>query len=497
MTALTTLALTKFLAGRFVSACGSVAVVPEDTRAPLQKYCPHTPTAKQRLFLSLNCEEAFFGGAAGGGKSDVLLMSALQYVHVPGYAALILRRDYPRLSLAGAIMDRAKEWLSRSNDAHWSDKTVTFPSGAKVQFGYIDNPQDRYRYASSEYQFIGWDELTEFSLADDESNPYLFMFSRLRANNDVPVPLRMRSASNPGNIGHAWVKKRFIPPAFRGIEKGDVSAIDVEGRKFIPSAIYDNPNINEERYKQSLMHLPQVTRARLMAGDWSVAESLQIPDVWMLPFTMRGQMLCPCGKPGDNGEPGPALQPIDERQCRRFATVDTAGTSRDKAEETRGKPPSWSVVSIWDWDRQHKRLFLRHVWRERVGWNELKLKVPEVLRLHGCTRVKVENAHVGQPLVDEMRTAGIPAELVGPMLPGMIDGWRGAKLERAIASGFLTMLEAGQVFFPHTADWWPTYQLELTSWTGDPEQTSDQIDTSSYAAWEVKQSASSWGGVIK
>lgn len=462
----------------------------EDQREGLERYCPHKPWPKQAAFLALDCEEAFYGGAAAGGKSDALLMSALQYVHVPGYSALILRRDFARLSLAGAIMDRAKEWLMTRPDVHWSgqDKTFTFPSGARIQFGYIDNPQDRFRYASAEYQFIGWDELTEFRLSpdeEDESNPYLFMFSRLRKTSNIDVPLRIRSASNPGNIGHAWVKKRFIPADFRGLTESSPTTFPVDGRIFLPARIKDNPAVSEKDYRAKLQHLPPVTRERLMNGDWSVAESLQIPEEWLKQYTMRGDFLVtPVGV-------------IDCRQCRRFATIDTAGTSRDKAEEARGKPPSWSAIGIWDYWSAKDILFLRHVWRDRVGWNELKVRAPETLKAWSCKRAKIENAHVGQPLADEMKAAEIHAELVGPVLPGMADGYRGAKLERAIASGMLSRLEAGRMLLPGeglAAPWLPTYQLELTSWTGDPDETCDQIDITSYAAFECKTSALSWGG---
>lgn len=174
------------------------------------------------MFLDLECEEAFFGGAAGGGKSDTLLMAALEYVHLEDYAALILRRDFARLSLPGSIMDRAKSWLFKheKEGVTWNEqrKMFRFPNGASLQFGYIDSLDDRFRYASSEFQFIAWDELTEFALPtagqdgnQADGNPYLFMFSRLRKKRDNPIPLRVRSASNPGGEGHNFVKQRFIP----------------------------------------------------------------------------------------------------------------------------------------------------------------------------------------------------------------------------------------------------------------------------------------------
>jgi len=131
--------------------------------AGARAYCPHDPTPKQAEFLALDCLEALYGGAAGGGKTDALLMAALQHVHVPGYAALLLRRTYADLALPGAIMDRAKSWL-RPKGIHWDEKNkrFTFPSGATLTFGYLDTEQDRYRYQGAELQFIGFDELTQF-----------------------------------------------------------------------------------------------------------------------------------------------------------------------------------------------------------------------------------------------------------------------------------------------------------------------------------------------
>lgn len=194
-----------------------------------------------------------FGGSAGGGKSDALLMSALQYVDIPGYAAILFRRTYTDLSLPGALMDRAHSWL-RSTDARWCerDKTWLFPSGASITFGYLEHDNDVYRYQSSEFQFIGFDETTQFT-----ENQYRYLFSRLRRLANVKIPLRVRAASNPGGIGHEWVRQRFI---VEGQEKG---------RIFIPARIEDNPYIDALEYIASLNELDPVTRAQLLNGDWT------------------------------------------------------------------------------------------------------------------------------------------------------------------------------------------------------------------------------------
>ena len=134
----------------------------------LNRYIRHAPHAKQAAFLLLPQLEALFGGAAGGGKSDALLMAALQYFDVPGYAALILRTTKQSLTLPGGLIPRSHEWL-HGTGARWraSENTWYSPEGASLTFGYLRSEDDRYRYASSEYQFIGFEELTEFRRAED------------------------------------------------------------------------------------------------------------------------------------------------------------------------------------------------------------------------------------------------------------------------------------------------------------------------------------------
>lgn len=216
-------------------------------------YCPERASITQKVFLRTYSLEALFGGAAGGGKSSALLMSALQYVDVPGYSAILFRRTYADLSLPGALMDRFREWMKNYDEVTWNNNsyTATFPSGARISFGYLNNTNDYLRYKGSEFQFIGMDEVTEIRESD-----YRYLFSRLRrpASGELAkVPLRMRCASNPAPN---WVRQRFI---VEGKETG---------RIFVPSLLTDNPGIDADSYRQALSALDPVERRRLEEGDW-------------------------------------------------------------------------------------------------------------------------------------------------------------------------------------------------------------------------------------
>lgn len=250
-------------------------------------YSTQSPTPRQKLFLDLKEEkEIFYGGAAGGGKSSCLLMAALEYAHVPNYSALLLRRTYADLSKQGALMDRAKEWLSKSG-ATWNEqkKTWTFPSGARIAFGYLETENDKYQYQGAEYQFIGFDELTQFS-----ESQYTYLFSRLRRLKGSDVPIRMRSASNPGGTGANWVKERFVPDEFtpeHAEEERVWTKVTVDEetgqamtRYFVPARLDDNPHLDRDEYEISLRELDPVTRAQLRRGDWQISVRGDILYMW-------------------------------------------------------------------------------------------------------------------------------------------------------------------------------------------------------------------------
>lgn len=232
---------------------------PLDIRMP-PGYCPHAPTVKQHAaMLPEWLLELLYGGQAGGGKSDWLLMGALQYVDVRGYAALILRRSFQDLRRPGAIMSRAKEWLANT-DATWNENNheFTFPSGAKIEFGFLKSDDDVFNYQSAEYQYIGVDELTQFT-----EFQYTYLMSRLRRPSGIEdnhplarVPLRCRTASNPGGPGHQWVRRRLVEA-------------DHPERMFIPAGLDDNPHLDRVSYKRALSMLDDHTRAQLEFGDWT------------------------------------------------------------------------------------------------------------------------------------------------------------------------------------------------------------------------------------
>ena len=165
------------------------------------------PQAKQAIFMSRREDEALFGGAAGGGKSDALVVEALRQVKFPHYRALILRKTFPDLS---ELIDKSMSYYRRAYPAaeyNDSKHVWTFPSGAKIYFGSLSDKKAKYKYQGKAFDYIAFDELTHFEYDD-----YMYLLSRNRANGSG-TRRYMRATANPGGIGHIWVKEPFISPA--------------------------------------------------------------------------------------------------------------------------------------------------------------------------------------------------------------------------------------------------------------------------------------------
>lgn len=238
-------------------------------------FIPHWPLPAQAAFLGLHTSQgennevfqALYGGAAGGGKSDALLMAAAQYAWKhPEFAGICFRRTYKDLTLPGALLDRALEWWIPAGVRWEATKGIfVFPSGAKVAFSYLSAPTDHLKYQGSEYQYSAWDELTQWP--DDRAYDYVGL-SRLRRPAKSTIPLRTLSASNPGGPGHNWVMNKFIG----GVDP-TTGTFEQARHLYVPARIQDNPYLDQQAYIKGLMHMHPTVREQLLNGDWSARES--------------------------------------------------------------------------------------------------------------------------------------------------------------------------------------------------------------------------------
>lgn len=265
-------------------------------------------------------------------------MAALQFVDFAGYNAIILRRTYRDLALPGALMDRSKEWLL-GTAAKWNEieHCWTFPSGARLQFGYLENEADKYRYQGAEFSFVGLDELTQFT-----ESQYTYMFSRLRRLENSSIPLRLWGATNPGGSGHAWVKQRFLVEGER------------YGRVFVPARLMDNPYIDQASYVKSLWKLDQTTRKQLLEGSWEARVGSMFHRDW---FRIVEASQAP-------------------QDCYRVRYWDLAAT-----EAAEGKDPDWTAGALVGVDKGQYYVFdLQHFQASPKGTED---RIRETAKIDG------------------------------------------------------------------------------------------------------------------
>jgi predicted phage terminase large subunit-like protein len=466
---------------------------------PGKRYVPHVPHPPQQAFLLLGTvAEGLYGGAAGGGKSDAGLMGSLQYVDVPGYSALVIRRTFQDLALPGAIMHRAGEWLqdtgARKKDGGklWEFPTSDPSRPATLQFGYAQTHADVYRYQGAEFQSIFVDELTHF-----EERTYRYLFSRLRgpaapcevcghptsqpageprqhdedhdhcacghehtpwAECEGPaeqggfcgctdyrpvrcecvqpvadraaldplgrplfmpapdgmtladVPLRMRAGSNPGGVGHEWVRARFIAPDTR-----DDSAV------FVPAKISDNPSLDRKAYRASLGQLSEVEQKRLEDGDWDVADEGTVFKRGNFPIV----------------DQAPA-------ECRRLRYWDMAATVPKKLPGNKGtKDPDWTVGTlmgefegIW---------YVIDVIRFRGSPLDVENRIKQTAALDGRrvpVRMEQEPGSSGVAVIDHYRRTVLVGFDFDGNRPELSKEERAAPLARASEAGNVRLISA-------------------------------------------------------
>ncbi len=245
----------------------------------------------QTQYLASSEREVLYGGAAGGGKSYATLADPLRNMNSPDFSGLLVRHTTEELreliSVSKQLYPRAIPGIKFME----RDKTWVAPSGATLWMSYLDRDDDVMRYQGQAFNWIGFDELTQWSTP----YPWNYMRSRLRTTKASGLPLYMRATTNPGGPGHQWVKKTFIDP---GTPRKPFWATDPETgetiawpkghtregqplfkRRFIPATLFDNPYLADDgMYEANLLSLPEHQRRQLLEGDWDINEGAAFPE---------------------------------------------------------------------------------------------------------------------------------------------------------------------------------------------------------------------------
>ncbi len=419
--------------------------------------CPSVPVR----CIKVAAADGLFALASGvlTHNTDALLMGALQYAEQPGYAALILMRTFSDLALPKVGISRSKEWLAGTG-AKWHDdtKTWTFPSGATLTFGYLEHEDDKFRYRGPEFSYIAFDELTRFT-----ETQYTYLISRLRRLKGTEIPSRVRSASNPGDRGHDWVKRRFIPDDYLAASEGERFARvwGKGGRLFIPARLEDNAALDHEDYELSLAELDPVTRAQLRHGDWQAHADGRFQRGWFRTYR-------------DMGDAYRLVEPnevVHKAGCSRVVVVDPANRKTKASKYT-------SILVAADLGKQ--RLAVLEVIREQLAIGQIISTLDGVCARWAPSWVGIEANGFQLALVEEARSGkhrNIPT--VRELEP---EGK--SKLTRATPA--IIRAEHGRIFLPEAAPWLDSFTAELCQFTGDErlDAYTDQVDTLAYAVRE-------------
>lgn len=238
----------------------------------------YIPTAKQQIFHRTTADEVLYGGAAGGGKSKAIVMDAFKRcLQNPKTNAYLFRRTFRELEdtlIAEALRSIPKGLVRYKSGAH----DMELLNGSVMRFRHCQNEKDRLTYQGAEIHWLYIDELTHFSKV-----VYDYLKTRIRANVALGIKPIVRCTSNPGGVGHSWVKKYFVDSAPYGqIHEMEVFSEVLKKTQrrrvqYIPALALDNPHITQD-YIFELEQKPEALRRALLEGNWDAFEGQVFPE---------------------------------------------------------------------------------------------------------------------------------------------------------------------------------------------------------------------------
>jgi len=244
----------------------------------------------QTDYLASSEREVLYGGAAGGGKSYATLADPLRSLNHKDFSGLLVRHTTEELR---ELIQKSQELYPKAIPGiKWSERKSQWvtPRGGRIWMSYLDKDQDVMRYQGQAFNYIAFDELTQWS------TPFAWNYMRSRLRSSAPeLGLYMRATTNPGSIGHQWVKKMFIDPSkpnkpfwATDIETGDrleypkghtKAGQGLFKRRFIPASLFDNPYLADSGdYETMLLSMPEHQRKQLLEGNWDVNEGAAFPE---------------------------------------------------------------------------------------------------------------------------------------------------------------------------------------------------------------------------
>lgn len=240
------------------------------------------PHPKQWQMMQCPCHEILYGGGAGGGKTKALGFdwTAHHAIHKGAAKGLLVRRTNSELE--DMIRDLQNMFSTLPNPPRWMEQKRIFlyPDGAVLEMGYLESWEDVYRYQGREFNWMGWDELTQWPTEDQ----YEYLLTRMRSSKGVKV--RVISTTNPGGPGHAWVLARFKidenpkgNKVYKKVTRLQDGSEKVWTYVFIPALLADNPSLDADgEYRANLMNRGKVMRSMLLDGRWDVLEGAFFPE---------------------------------------------------------------------------------------------------------------------------------------------------------------------------------------------------------------------------